>query len=91
MHSMPDGFRDVDVIFLFPPGCPPIAELQRDSKAAAKAVVGFATEADAAAVFAMLPGRLKPDSMGRAQKLVCTLQPPPPPPPSFMCASIRQV
>lgn len=67
---MPAGMRDVDVIFLFPPGCPPIADIQRESKQATKAFVAFGSPTDAQLAFDMLDGRVVPDSRRRAQKLV---------------------
>jgi hypothetical protein len=67
---MPVGMRDVDVIFLFPPGCPPISDIQRESKGATKAFVTFGSPTDAQAAFDMLDGRAGLDSRGRAQKLV---------------------
>lgn len=70
VHAMPVGMRDVDVIFLFPPGCPPISDIQRESKGATKAFVTFGSPTDAEAAFDMLDGRAGLDSRGRAQKLV---------------------
>lgn len=67
--------RDVDVIFLFPPGCPPIADIQRESKQATKAFVAFGSPTDAQLAFDMLDGRVVPDSRRRAQKLVHTHRP----------------
>ena len=45
VHSLAPNMRDVDIIYLFPPGCPPIMEIARESPAARKATVSFATEA----------------------------------------------
>lgn len=70
VHSMPAGMRDVDVIFLFPPGCPPISDIQRESKESTKAFVAFGSPVDAQTAFDMLEGRVVPDSRRRAQKLV---------------------
>jgi hypothetical protein len=48
VHSLAPNMRDVDIIYLFPPGCPPIVEIARESPAARKATVSFATEARSA-------------------------------------------
>ena len=45
VHSLAPNMRDVDIIYLFPPGCPPIVEIARESPTARKATVSFATEA----------------------------------------------
>jgi hypothetical protein len=45
VHSLAPNMRDVDIIYLFPPGCPPIVEIARESPTAHKATVSFATEA----------------------------------------------
>lgn len=70
VHAMPAGMRDVDVIFLFPPGCPPISDIQRESKQATKAFVTFGSPIDAQSAFDMLDGHVTSDSRGRAQKKV---------------------
>ncbi len=70
VHSMAQGMRDVDMIYLFPTGCPAIQEIARDPPGARKAVVAFASAADAASAFQLLPGRDSADSLGRAQKVV---------------------
>lgn len=69
VHSLAPNMRDVDVIYLFPPGCPPIVEISRDSPTARKAIVSFANEAEAARAFGMLAGQEGADSMGRSQKV----------------------
>lgn len=48
VHSLAPHMRDVDIIYLFPPGCPPIVEIARESPTARKATVSFATEARSA-------------------------------------------
>jgi len=70
VHSLAPGMRDVDLIYLFPPGCPPILEIARDSPTARKAVVSFATRVEAANAFKLLGGQDGADSMGRQQKVV---------------------
>lgn len=69
VHSLAPNMRDVDVIYLFPPGCPPILEIVRESPAARKAIVSFANEAEATRAFGMLVGPEGADSMGRSQKV----------------------
>ena len=45
VHSLAPNMRDVDIIYLFPPGCPPILEITRESPTARKATVSFANKA----------------------------------------------
>lgn len=70
VHSLAPGMRDVDLIYLFPPGCPPILEIARDAPTARKAVVSFANRLEAANAFQLLAGQEGADSMGRQQKVV---------------------
>ena len=70
VHSMAPGMRDVDLIYLFPTGCPPILEINREAPNAKKATISFTTAADAVAAFRLLPGQDSTDSVGRAQKVV---------------------